>query len=96
LTKPWKTSLNKNTQQKGEKKEQRERERTQGVLSRRANPKFKGKKNSIICLISHYFLLTASAHCPQPKEATFQTKVYIYIYYGAFRLDIRDSSVEST
>jgi hypothetical protein len=25
LTKPWKTSLNKNTQQKGEKKEQKER-----------------------------------------------------------------------
>jgi hypothetical protein len=43
LTKPWKTSLKQKHPAKGGK-EGTKRERTQGVLFRRANPKFKGPK----------------------------------------------------
>jgi hypothetical protein len=43
LTKPWKTSLNKNTQQKGEKKEQRER-RPKESYPEEQTPNLRGEK----------------------------------------------------
>jgi hypothetical protein len=52
-------------------KEGTKREKTQGVLSRRANPKFKGggkRIQFVSSAIIFFFWMTATAHCPQPRR----------------------------